>query len=50
MKPPSILNSFGVKSWKPVIMGDFLQRKGDFYHRNAIFLILPPVNEFLQMF
>ena len=25
----SILNSFGVNSWKPVILGDFLQKKGD---------------------
>ena len=36
-KPASILNNFGVNSWKPVILGDFLQRKGDFYYRNAIF-------------
>ena len=26
----SILNSFGVSSWKLVILGNFLQRKGDF--------------------
>ena len=34
IKPASILNSFGVNSWKPVVVGDFLQRKGDFYYRN----------------
>ena len=30
--------------------GGFLQRKGEFYHRNAIFLLLTPENEFLQKF
>ena len=29
-----MLNSFGVNSWKPVILGDFWQRKGDFYYAN----------------
>ena len=37
IKPTSILNSFGANSWKPVIMKDFLKRKGDFYYRNTIF-------------
>ena len=37
IKPASILNSFGVNSWKPVIMRDFLKRKGDSYYRNTIF-------------
>ena len=50
IKPAIILNSFGVNSWKPVIRRNFLQRKGDFNYRNAIFLLLPPENEFLQKF
>ena len=29
-----MLNSFGVNSWKSVILGDFWQRKGDFYYAN----------------
>ena len=37
IKPAIILDSFGVNSWKPVILGNFLQRKGDFNYRNAIF-------------
>ena len=42
IKSASMLNSFGVNSWKPVILGDFLQRKGDFYYRNAIFSTFTP--------
>ena len=30
------LNSFGVNSWKPVILGHFLQKRW-FYYKNAIF-------------
>ena len=32
-----MLNSFGVNSWKPVNLGGFWQRKGDFYYGNASF-------------
>ena len=42
IKPASVLNSFGINSWKPVIMGNFLQRKGNFYYRNAIFSTFTP--------
>ena len=37
IKPASILDSFDDNSWKPVILGDFLRRKGKFYYKNAIF-------------
>ena len=47
IKPASILNSFGVNSWRPVIMGNFLLRKDDSYYKNAIFSNSPPPeNEF----
>ena len=36
INPAGILNSFGVNSWKPVILQNVLQRKDDFYYRNAI--------------
>ena len=36
-RPASMLNSFGVNSWKPVNLGGFWQRKGDFYYGNASF-------------
>ena len=41
IKPANILNSFGVKSWKSVILGDFLQRKGDFITGVSFFLLSP---------
>ena len=41
-KPASILNKFSVNSGKPVILGDFLQRKGDFYNSNAIVSTFTP--------
>ena len=37
-----ILNSFGINSWRPVKLRDFLQRKGDFYYRNVIFSTFTP--------
>ena len=46
----STLNSLGVNSCKLVILGDFLQRNGDYNYRNAIFSTFPPENEFLQKF
>ena len=42
IKPASILNSFGVNSWRPVIMGNLLLRKDDSYYKNAIFSNSPP--------
>ena len=41
-KPAIILNKFSVNSGKPVILGDFLQRKGDFYNSNAIVSTFTP--------
>ena len=45
-----MLNSFGVNSWKPVNLGGFWRRKGDFITGMPVFLPLPPENEFLQKF
>ena len=49
IKPASIIYSFGVNSWKPVILGDLLQ-KCDFFTVMPFFLLLAPDNEFLQKF
>ena len=42
--------SFGVNSWKPVILRDFLLKKVIFITGMLFFLLLPPSNEFLQKF
>ena len=42
IKPASIFKSFGVNSWKPVILGVSFQKKVDFYYRNAIFFTFCP--------
>ena len=50
-KPTSILYSFGVNSWKPVTLGDFFRKENVYFIPvNAIFLLLPPENQFLQTF
>ena len=42
IKPASTLNILSVNSWKPVNLGDYLQRKGDFYYRDAIISTFTP--------
>ena len=50
IKPASIFKSFGVNSWKPVILGVSFQKKLIFITGMLFFLLLPPENEFLQKF
>ena len=45
-----MLNSFGVNSWKPVILGVFYKEKVNFITGMPLFLLLTPENEFLQKF
>ena len=45
-----MLNSFGVNSWKPVILGVFCKEKVNFITGMPFFLLLTPENEFLQKF
>ena len=43
-------NSFGVNSWKPVILGAFFAKKVIFITGMPCVLLLPPEHEFLQTF
>ena len=45
-----MLNSFGVNSWKPVILGVFYKEKVIFITGISFFLLLPSGNKFLQTF
>ena len=46
IKPASVLDSFGVDSWKHVILGDFFANK--WWSLLQEFPILPPENDVLQ--
>ena len=46
----SILNTLGANKWKPVLLGDLLQKKVIFITGMPFFLLLHPENEFLRKF